>query len=140
VGTAYGANVSFTAGSATTVPTLTTTAITNITGTNAQSGGTITNDGGGTISAAGICWATTSAPTIANSHTSDYYGSSPYISYFNAALTAGTTYYVRAYATNSAGTGYGNQLSFATPASTTYAVKYHKKDLRYHKKAIKIVQ
>ena len=105
-----------------TVPTVTTTAVTNITSNNAQSGGTITNNGGGAITAAGICWATTPTPTLANSYTSDYYGSSPYISYFGGLLIRGVAYYVRAYATNSAGTGYGSVLSFTVPLATTYKV------------------
>ena len=103
-------------------PTITTTAVTNITANNAQSGGTITSNGGGTITAAGICWATTNNPTIANTHTNDYYGTSPFISYFGGVLVHGTTYYVRAYATNSAGTGYGSVLSFTIPSATTYRV------------------
>jgi hypothetical protein len=105
-----------------TVPTVTTTAVTNITSNNAQSGGTITDNGGGAITAAGICWATTPTPTLVNSYTNDYYGSSPYISYFGGLLIRGVTYYVRAYATNSAGTGYGSVLSFIVPLAITYQV------------------
>jgi len=122
-GTAYGSDVQFTTTAIIVVPNIYTTAVTNITATNAQSGGTVVSDGGATITSGGICWATTANPTIANSHTIDYYGSSPYISYFNNALTSATTYYVRAYATNSAGTGYGNQLSFTTLTTTTYILK-----------------
>jgi hypothetical protein len=122
-GTAYGSDVQFTTTAIIVVPNLYTTAVTNITATNAQSGGTVVSDGGATITSGGICWATTANPTIVNSHTIDYYGSSPYISYFNNALTSATTYYVRAYATNSAGTGYGNQLSFTTLTTTTYILK-----------------
>ena len=122
-GTAYGSVVQFTAASNATVPTLTTTTVTNVTGTNAQSGGTITSNGGATITAAGICWSTSTTPTLANAHTNDYYGSSPYISYFGGLLTPGVTYYVRAYATNSSGTGYGNQLTVPTPATTLYKIK-----------------
>jgi hypothetical protein len=114
----------YTASVSVVIPTVTTTEVTGITTTNAQSGGTITSNGGGTITQAGVCWSSTSnPPTIADSKTNDYYGSSPYISYFGGLLIPGTTYRVSAYATNSAGTGYGAVLTFSTPAKTHYRIK-----------------
>jgi uncharacterized protein (TIGR02145 family) len=124
-GTAYGNSVSFTT-SPIVVPTLTTTPITMITLTTAISGGNITSDGGGTITKRGVCWSTTTNPTITNSKTEDDAGIGTFISNL-VSLQPGATYYVRAYATNSAGTAYGNEISFATtpvgaPSLTTSAV------------------
>jgi len=116
-GTAYGTDVPFTT-IAVVVPTLTTTAVTGVTLTAAASGGTITADGGGAITAKGVCWATTTTPTILNSITTDGTGIASFTSSLSVLLT-GTTYYVRSYATNSAGTGYGNQLSFTTVHETS---------------------
>jgi uncharacterized protein (TIGR02145 family) len=112
VGTAYGADISFTT-TPIVVPTLTTVAVTSVTGTTAVSGGTITSDGNGAITAKGVCWATTTGPTITNSLTTDGTGSANFVSNLTG-LTSGITYYVRAYATNSAGTAYGNEISFTT--------------------------
>jgi uncharacterized protein (TIGR02145 family) len=109
-GTGYGSDVTFTT-TAVGVPTLTTTVVTSITQTTAVSGGNITSDGGGTVTARGICWATTSSPTLSNFKTSDASGTGSFVSNL-IGLTSGTTYYVRAYATNSAGTAYGNEVSF----------------------------
>jgi len=107
-------------------PILTTTAITNIQPSSATSGGTITSDGGLTITARGVCWSTTPSPTIADSKTTNGAGIGSFTSNF-AGLTANTPYYVRAYATNSSGTGYGNEELFTTtqgqePVLTTTAV------------------
>ncbi|MFH0843212.1 MAG: fibrobacter succinogenes major paralogous domain-containing protein [Bacteroidota bacterium] len=110
--TVFGAEISFTTVAAS-VPTLTTTAIGSITATTATSGGTISSEGGAPVTAKGVCWSTASGPTIANSITSDGTGSGIFTSSITG-LTRGTLYYVRAFATNSAGTGYGNELSFTS--------------------------
>ena len=117
-GTAYGNELSFT--SALVVgATLTTTAVTGITATGAASGGNITADGGAAITARGVCWATTANPTTANSKTSDGTGTGTFTSTI-AGLTAGTIYHVRAYATNTSGTNYGNDVQFtSTPLAPT---------------------
>src|ERR1035437_5594775 len=124
VGTAYGNDVTFTT-TLIVVATLTTTVVSSITLTTAVSGGNIISDGGGTITARGTCWATAANPTITDSKTTDGTGTGTFTSNLTG-LSAGTTYYVRAYATNSAGTAYGNDLSFATtatlPTLTTTAV------------------
>lgn len=126
-GTAYGNQLSFTTLTAVTLPTLTTTSATNITQTTATSGGNVTSDGGATVTARGVCWSTTTSPVITGNHTSDGTGTGTFVSNITG-LTAGTLYYVRAYATNSAGTSYGNQVSFTTltaviiPTVTTAAV------------------
>lgn len=103
--------------------TLTTSAITSITATSAVSGGNITNDGGSPITARGVCWSTSQNPTIGNSKTSDGIGTGNFTSNI-IGLMAGTSYYVKAYATNSTGTAYGNEVSFVAgpnncPSSVT---------------------
>ncbi|MCF6352910.1 MAG: formylglycine-generating enzyme family protein [Cyclobacteriaceae bacterium] len=95
----------------TTLPTLTTLAITDITPTGATSGGDITATGGTDITAKGVCWSTTPEPTIFDFATDEGNNPSNYTSTITG-LTINTTYYVRAYATNSKGTGYGNELEF----------------------------
>lgn len=100
-----------------TIPVLTTTAISTITASAAQAEGNITSDGGASVTARGICWNTTSNPTTTNSKTINGIGTGSFTSSLTA-LTASTTYYVRAYATNSAGTAYGNEISFTTQAAT----------------------
>jgi hypothetical protein len=107
------------------LPTVTTTSVSAITGSTATSGGEVTSDGGGTITARGVCWSTSANPTTANSLTSDGTGTGSFSSAISG-LSPLTTYYVRAYATNAAGTSYGNQVSFTTaaalPTLTTTAV------------------
>ena len=107
------------------IPTLTTTAASSITSTSASSGGTSINAGGGTITSKGVCWSTSQNPTTANSNTNDGTGTTNFTSSITG-LSPNTTYYVRAYAVNSAGTGYGNQISFTTsavaPTVTTQSV------------------
>jgi len=95
------------------IPSVTTTEITSITTTSAKSGGNITGDGGAKITSRGVCWNSNGNPTIANQRSSDGTGSGS----FNSSLTLlkpNTFYYLRAYATNNAGTGYGNEVGFAT--------------------------
>ncbi|MBO4543250.1 MAG: T9SS type A sorting domain-containing protein, partial [Bacteroidales bacterium] len=116
IGTAYGNQVSFITNAV--VPTLTTIAVNNITDTSAVSGGHITSDGGTMVTARGVCWDTTSNPTINGNHTID--GSDTGIFTSNiVGLVYGTKYYVRAYATNSVGTAYGDQLSYTTKTIPT---------------------
>jgi hypothetical protein len=126
VGTSYGNLSVFT----TKVPQLTTTAISSITGSSASSGGNITYDGGYPVTARGVCWSTSSSPTIADSKTIDGSGSGVFSSSITG-LVNGTKYYVRAYTTNSSGTSYvyGNEISFTTfsiPTLTTSAADYIK--------------
>jgi hypothetical protein len=94
-------------------PRITTTAISAVGSATALSGGTITSDGGAPVTSRGVCWATTQNPTIAGTKTSNGTGTGNFSSTMTG-LTPGTTYYVRAYATNSAGTGYGIQVPFTT--------------------------
>ena len=117
VGTAYGGQVSFTTLDPPVLPTLNTLPINTITVSTAYSGGNITDDGNDNISARGICWSILANPTTADSKTTDGIGTGVYSSSL-AGFNAATTYHVRAYATNSVGTAYGNDLSFATLAGT----------------------
>lgn len=108
------------------IPTLTTTAGSAVTATTAQSGGTITSDGGSPITARGVCWSVVT-PTIANSKTTDGSGTGIFVSALTN-LFPYTFYEVRAYATNSVGTGYGDVVTIITtkvltvPVLTTDAV------------------
>jgi len=115
-GTGYGSAMSFTTengGSGGNIPVLSTTAVTDITQTTANSGGNITSDGGATVTARGVCWSIGQTPTISDNKTTDGTGAGNFASNING-LTANTTYFVRAYATNSNGTGYGSAMSFIT--------------------------
>ncbi|HPB24742.1 MAG TPA: DUF1566 domain-containing protein [Bacteroidales bacterium] len=110
VGTSYGDEISFTT---VTLPSLSTSTVSNITAISATSGGFISSDGGSSITARGICWNTSASPTLNDDYTIDGIGSGSFISNLTG-LSQGGTYYVRAYATNSFGTAYGNEVSFTT--------------------------
>lgn len=100
-----------------TIPVITTTNVSLITQTTAKSGGNITSNNSGFALSSGICWSTSPNPTIAlATKTAENKGTGEFISDLTA-LQLNTTYYVRAYASNSAGTGYGNQVTFKTKAS-----------------------
>jgi hypothetical protein len=92
---------------------LTTSEITDITKTTAFSGGNISDDKGGSITAKGVCWGVATNPTTANNKTADGTGTGSFISNISN-LEPETVYYVRAYATNSAGTAYGTEVVFKT--------------------------
>ena len=113
-GTAYGSNVSFTTNQIpTTIPTVSTNTVSSITSNSAVCGGYVTSDGGATVTARGVCWSTSSNPTTSNARTIDGSGTGVFTSYISG-LNPSTTYYVRAYATNSNGTSYGSNISFIT--------------------------
>lgn len=115
-GTSYGDELSFTTTSAALLPSIITVTLTEITTTSAKSGGSITADGNSPITARGVVWGTATGPTIAlATKTSNGSGSGAFVSSITG-LVANTKYYVRAYATNGAGTGYGNEFSFTTTA------------------------
>ncbi|MCK4661303.1 MAG: hypothetical protein KAT68_00445 [Bacteroidales bacterium] len=100
------------------VPVLETYAISDITQTTATCGGNITSDGGSTVTAKGVCWSTGQTPTVSNSKTTDGTEAGSFTSNLTG-LTTSTTYYVRAYATNANGTGYGSAMSFTTQQGVT---------------------
>jgi len=115
-GTSFSSEFSFETKSLTT-PTVTTASASNIQYTTATGGGNVTDDGGISVSWRGVCWSTTHNPTNENSHTNDGTGSGAFTSSISG-LSSGTTYYVRAYATNSLGTSYGTEVSFRTTSFT----------------------
>jgi len=102
-------------------PQLITDSVTAITATSATCGGNITDNGGSSVTACGICWNTSPNPTIANNFTTDGSGTGAFVSNLTG-LTANTLYYVRAYATNSVGMAYGNEVSFTTLTASLYPV------------------
>jgi len=112
-GTSYGNQVTFTT-SQFAGPELTTSTVTGITQTTAISGGNITSDGGVPVTDKGVCWSSTkTVPDISDSRTSDGSGTGVFTSNITG-LTGNTSYYVRAYATNSQATGYGAVIQFKT--------------------------
>jgi uncharacterized protein (TIGR02145 family) len=94
-------------------PSLTTNKVSAILYTTAMSGGTVTNEGGSSVTYKGVCWGTDTIPTIDNNRTLDGSGADSFTSSISG-LTSGTSYHVRAYAINSEGTSYGNEVVFTT--------------------------
>jgi uncharacterized protein (TIGR02145 family) len=112
VGTAYGNEVTATTAPPT-LSILTTAPITSPTVNSAVSGGSITSGGNDSVTVRGVCWATTTGPTTSNGKTADGAGTGNFVSTITG-LQSGVIYYVRAYATNTAGTAYGNEIVFST--------------------------
>lgn len=108
VGTAYGNEISFTTLS---TPILSTSTVTEILLTTATSGGSVSSDGGAAVTGRGVCWSINHNPTISNERTEDGSGTGSFTSNITG-LTQSSLYYVRAYATNSIGTAYGNEITF----------------------------
>jgi hypothetical protein len=102
------------------IPVLTTAAVSGITLNTATCGGNITSNDGGKVTARGVCWSTINNPTVAGNKTTDGSGTGSFSSNLTG-LTEGTTYYVRSYATNNSGTGYGNEYRFSTIASPDFS-------------------
>jgi uncharacterized protein (TIGR02145 family) len=101
------------------LPVLTTIIPYDITAEAATSGGEITSDGGTEITARGVCWDSIPEPTVADHITADGTGIGSFTSDITG-LASGTTYYVRAYATNQAGTNYGNEEMFVSASAGTF--------------------
>jgi uncharacterized protein (TIGR02145 family) len=106
-------SITYTINNPGTLATLTTASPLNITGNSASAGGTISSDGGSTVTQRGICWSTSPSPTTANFTTNNGSGTGTFASSMSG-LLANTTYYYAAYAINSAGTAYGNEYNFTT--------------------------
>jgi uncharacterized protein (TIGR02145 family) len=116
--TGYGNQVIFTTSTSLVLPTVSTISASSITTTTATLGGNITSDGGSAVTARGVVWSTSSNPTISlTTKTSNSAGTGTFSSSLTG-LSPNTAYYVRAYATNSAGTGYGNEVTFTTSNSS----------------------
>jgi hypothetical protein len=116
--TSYGAEIVLTPGVAG-LPTLTTGDIINKIGAIAEGGGNILSDGGDPITSSGLCWGLTADPTITTNigMTTEFWTLGLFYSTLSG-LSVGTTYHVRAYATNSIGTSYGADISFTETAAT----------------------
>jgi hypothetical protein len=105
-------------------PSITTAEVSNIAPTSASCGGSVTEENGASVTARGVCYNTTGNPTISDPKTTDGTGMGSFTSSLTG-LTMGTTYYAKAYATNSFGTNYGDQktfvpaLSYCTPPAST---------------------
>lgn len=111
LGTGYGPELSFVTGF--TTPTVLTSSVSSITQTSAVGGGQVSNDGGAAVTSRGVCWNTNGNPTISDSRTINGSGTGSFGSSITG-LAQNTTYYVRSFATNAAGTAYGNEISFKT--------------------------
>src|ERR1035437_5856039 len=81
------------------MPSVTTVDVTSLGQTSASCGGTITSEGGSTVLSRGVCWGTNATPKITDSKTTDGAGAGSFTSAITG-LSAGTKYFVRAYATN----------------------------------------
>lgn len=99
-----------------TLPELTTNVVTDKTANTATCGGNITKEGVTAVTVRGVCWSVNQYPDINDYKTDNGSGSGSFASYLTS-LTPNTTYYIRAYATNASGTGYGNEVSFKTAES-----------------------
>lgn len=121
-GTAYSSQSTFSTTPASGIlPTVTIGSITNITQLAASGDGEVTAEGGSPVSERGFCWNTTGGPTVENFKSTHGTGPGSFTGNLNG-LMAGTTYYVRAYATNSAGSGYSDQLVFTTVQAPRYTL------------------
>ena len=109
IGTSIGNDLTFNTEQS--IPILTTLPASNKTSNSVTTGGNITSDGGAAITSKGVCYSITPYPTITNNITINGSGTGSFISKLTC-LSDQTTYYVRAYATNSIGTAYGDQVSF----------------------------
>ena len=110
VGVTYGNNVSF---KTLALATVITNHVTNVTQNSATCSCNITDDGGSPVTERGVCWNTTGNPNINENHTSSGSGTGGF-SVEMTNLSAGTTYHIKAYATNSIGTSYGDEVTFST--------------------------
>jgi uncharacterized protein (TIGR02145 family) len=105
------------------VPVLTTSSVSKITQVSATSGGNIISDGGSSIIVNGVCWSEDTLPTVSDNTTSDGAGIGIYVSMLTG-LRPNTTYYLKAYAVNSDGTGYGETKTFTTLQETEAVIDF----------------
>ena len=111
-GTSYGDTLTFTT-LALATPTIVTDSITGVSNVSANGIGSVTGDGGSTVTARGICWNATGMPTTSDLTSPSGTGTGNFFTTLSL-LSPSTTYYGRAYATNAMGTAYGSEVSFTT--------------------------
>ena len=122
-GTAYGEEISFTTNKQVVLPTVKTTAASSVTETSAVTGGNVTSDGNASVTERGVVYATTQNPTTANTKVASGSGTGSFVCNLSG-LQPNTKYYVRAYAINSKGTAYGEQVSFTTLEEVSATPEY----------------
>ena len=105
------------------LPLVTTNIVTNITYTTATCGGNVVYEGSSAVTVRGVCWSTSQNPTVEDSHTEDGNGQGSFVSTMTN-LTTGATYYVRAYAINSTGMTYGEEMSFSLACGISTVTDY----------------
>ena len=127
-GVFFGDEISFTTKKS--IPIVETKPIEGIAPKSAISGGVVVNDGGADILSRGICWSQTPNPTVSDNNAPNSFGTNNYISVLSG-LVPSTTYYARAFATNSEGVGYGEQLMFQTVSSQIVSNPYLNPNLTY---------
>jgi pectin methylesterase-like acyl-CoA thioesterase len=115
-GITYGNEIEFTTLDKLSVPGVSTTNVSHISNKGAVAYGQVYFDGGLEVTLTGFCYSKQVSPTLSNLVASEGVGLGEYNAYLNE-VEAGQTYYVRAFAENSEGVGYGNQLEFTTPAT-----------------------
>jgi len=102
-------------------PVVSTQMVSGITQTSANVSANVSSDGGYAVTARGICWSSSPSPTLANNVTTNGTGTGSFTGSLTG-LSPGTPYYARAYATNSIGTSYGNELTFTTESSAALQI------------------
>ena len=95
-------------------PTVVTKSVGEVTKTSAKVVGQVAADGGADVTERGVCWSTDGTPTILDFSVKDTEGGLGIYEIAFTDLVPNTQYYVRAYATNEAGTGYGDEKTFVT--------------------------
>lgn len=123
IGIAYSEEVVFTTLKQVVLPTVTTTSATSVTETSAVTGGNVTSDGGASSTERGVVYSTTQNPTVANSKVASGSGTGAFTCNLTG-LQSNTTYFVRAYAVNSKGTAYGDEVSFTTKEGVMATPEY----------------
>jgi hypothetical protein len=105
------------------LPVVNTSSVISVTATTSSAGGNVSSDGKASVTARGVCWSTSPNPLITGNHTTDGAGTGTFSSAITG-LNPVSSYYVRAYATNSVGTAYGNEVSFTTTNPDVYTAGY----------------
>ena len=113
------------------LPTITTTSISNAYYPQATGGGDVTSSGASPVTAYGVVWSLNPNPSLSDSYTVDGSGTGSFISTLTGITNYNTNYYVRAYATNSSGTIYGNEVIFQLTPCLAEGTKIRLSDNTY---------